>query len=74
MGPPEVADTVVGTRKGAPMATVRYIVHDVDAAIAFYCGHLGFREVMHPAPAFAMLVRDDEPILPEAREGATREA
>ena len=41
------------------MATVRYIVNDVDAAIAFYCGHLGFTEVMHPAPAFAMLVRDD---------------
>ena len=41
------------------MVTVRYIVDDVDAAIAFYCGHLGFREVMHPAPAFAMLVRDD---------------
>ncbi|MGH3743858.1 MAG: VOC family protein [Mycobacteriales bacterium] len=43
------------------MATVsvRYIVHDVDAAIAFYCGHLGFREEMHPAPAFAMLSRGD---------------
>lgn len=43
------------------MATVqvRYIVHDVDAAIAFYCQHLGFREVMHPAPAFAMLSRGD---------------
>lgn len=43
------------------MATVqvRYIVHDVDAAIAFYCQHLGFREVMHPAPAFAMLARGD---------------
>jgi catechol 2,3-dioxygenase-like lactoylglutathione lyase family enzyme len=39
--------------------SVRYIVHDVDAAIAFYCGHLGFREQMHPAPAFAMLSRDD---------------
>lgn len=39
--------------------TVRYIVHDVDAAIAFYCGHLGFREVMHPAAAFAMLSRGD---------------
>jgi catechol 2,3-dioxygenase-like lactoylglutathione lyase family enzyme len=38
---------------------VRYIVDDVDAAIAFYCEHLGFREVMHPAPAFAMLARDD---------------
>ena len=43
------------------MATVqvRYIVHDVDAAIAFYCTHLGFHEVMHPAPAFAMLARGD---------------
>jgi catechol 2,3-dioxygenase-like lactoylglutathione lyase family enzyme len=43
------------------MATVqvRYIVNDVDAAIAFYCGQLGFKEVMHPAPAFAMLTRGD---------------
>jgi catechol 2,3-dioxygenase-like lactoylglutathione lyase family enzyme len=43
------------------MATVsvRYIVNDVDAAIAFYCGDLGFTEVMHPAPAFAMLTRGD---------------
>jgi catechol 2,3-dioxygenase-like lactoylglutathione lyase family enzyme len=43
------------------MATVsvRYIVDDVDAAIAFYCGELGFQEVMHPAPSFAMLSRGD---------------
>ena len=43
------------------MATVsvRYIVNDVDAAIAFYCQHLGFTEVMHPAPAFAMLSRGE---------------
>src|ERR1700746_1314925 len=43
------------------MATVslRYIVDDVDAAIAFYTRHLGFTEVMHPAPAFAMLSRGD---------------
>jgi catechol 2,3-dioxygenase-like lactoylglutathione lyase family enzyme len=43
------------------MATVsvRYIVHDVDAAIEFYCGQLGFHEDMHPAPAFAMLSRGD---------------
>jgi len=39
--------------------SVRYIVDDVDAAIEFYCGHLGFEEVMHPAPAFAMLARGD---------------
>ncbi len=43
------------------MATVsvRYIVDDVDAAIAFYCRHLGFAEQMHPAPTFAMLTRGD---------------
>ena len=43
------------------MATVsvRYIVDDVDAAIDFYCSQLGFDEVMHPAPAFAMLSRGD---------------
>lgn len=43
------------------MATVqvRYIVKDVDAAIAFYGHYLGFQTVMHPAPAFAMLSRGD---------------
>jgi catechol 2,3-dioxygenase-like lactoylglutathione lyase family enzyme len=43
------------------MATVqvRYIVNDVDAALAFYCQHLGFSEVMHPSPQFAMLTRGD---------------
>jgi catechol 2,3-dioxygenase-like lactoylglutathione lyase family enzyme len=39
--------------------SVRYIVDDVDAAIAFYRDNLGFTEVMHPAPAFAMLARGD---------------
>ena len=43
------------------MATVqvRYIVHDVDAAIPFYVEQLGFRLEMHPAPPFAMLTRGD---------------
>jgi catechol 2,3-dioxygenase-like lactoylglutathione lyase family enzyme len=45
---------------------VRYIVHDVDAAIDFYCRHLGFQEVMHPAPAFAMLA-DVEAVAGELR-------
>jgi len=39
--------------------SVRFIVDDVDAAIAFYRDHLGFREQMHPDPAFAMLTRGD---------------
>ena len=43
------------------MATVsvRYIVDDVEGAIAFYVGLLNFRVVMHPAPTFAMLDRGD---------------
>ncbi|HWC21028.1 MAG TPA: VOC family protein [Flexivirga sp.] len=42
-----------------PTVSVRYIVHDVDEAIAFYVGRLGFTEVMHPASTFAMLARGD---------------
>ncbi len=43
------------------MATVqvRYIVHDVETAIAFYTQLLGFKLEMHPAPPFAMLSRGD---------------
>jgi hypothetical protein len=33
--------------------SVRYVVDDVDDAIAFYCRYLGFEERMHPAPTFA---------------------
>jgi catechol 2,3-dioxygenase-like lactoylglutathione lyase family enzyme len=40
-----------------PQATVRYFVNDVDAALSFYGEQLGFEEVMHPAPTFAMLSR-----------------
>ena len=43
------------------MATVsvRYIVNDVDTAIAFYTQHLGFQVVFHPGPGFASLSRGD---------------
>ena len=34
---------------------VRYIVNDVDAAIAFYTEMLGFGVDLHPAPGFASL-------------------
>ncbi len=39
--------------------SVRYIVNDVDAAIAFYTKALGFNVDMHPAPGFAMLSRGE---------------
>jgi catechol 2,3-dioxygenase-like lactoylglutathione lyase family enzyme len=49
--------------------SVRYIVDDVDAAIDFYCGQLGFHEDMHPAPSFAMLSRGDLRLVLSAPSG-----
>ena len=43
------------------MATVsvRYMVDDVEEAIAFYTGRLGFSVELNPAPGFAVLSRGD---------------
>ena len=40
------------------MASVRYLVHDVDQAVAFYTG-LGFTLRQQFGPAMAILARDD---------------
>lgn len=48
---------------------VRYIVDDVDKAIAFYSGHLGFAVAMHPAPSFAMLAKGNLRLLLNAAGG-----
>jgi catechol 2,3-dioxygenase-like lactoylglutathione lyase family enzyme len=50
--------------------SVRYIVDDVDEAIAFYRDQLGFTEVMHPAPTFAMLSKGDLRLALSAPSGA----
>ncbi len=50
--------------------SVRYIVDDVDAAIEFYCHHLGFQEQMHPGPSFAMLTRGELRLLLSAPNAA----
>jgi len=41
------------------MAQVRYIVNDVDEAIAFYTSRLGFELDQQFGPAMAILTRDD---------------
>jgi catechol 2,3-dioxygenase-like lactoylglutathione lyase family enzyme len=38
---------------------VRYMVDDVDAAVAFYTNHLGFTLLSSAAPAFADVSRGD---------------
>jgi catechol 2,3-dioxygenase-like lactoylglutathione lyase family enzyme len=41
------------------MVNVRYMVHDVDAAVSFYTTHLGFKLLSRTAPAFADVSRGD---------------
>ena len=38
-------------------ASMRYIVDDADAAVAFYRDGLGFEVAMRPGPGFAVLTR-----------------
>jgi catechol 2,3-dioxygenase-like lactoylglutathione lyase family enzyme len=56
-----------------PMSTVnvRYMVDDVDAAVAFYTTHLGFTLKSDAAPAFADVTRGDLRLL---LSGATSSA
>jgi catechol 2,3-dioxygenase-like lactoylglutathione lyase family enzyme len=39
------------------LASVRYIIDDVDAALDFYTRHLGFTELTNASPAFADIAR-----------------
>ena len=41
------------------MVNARDMVHDVEAAIAFYATHFGFKVISSAAPAFADIVRGD---------------
>lgn len=49
--------------------SVRYIVHDVDAAVSFYTERLGFEVDMHPGPGFASLTRGPLRLLLNATTG-----
>ena len=40
-------------------AIVRYLVHDVDRAVAFYTQHLGFRLTQRSGPVVAIVSRGD---------------
>jgi catechol 2,3-dioxygenase-like lactoylglutathione lyase family enzyme len=54
-------DDQTALKETTPMATVnvRYMVDDVEAAVAFYTTHLGFALLSSAAPAFADVTRGD---------------
>ena len=49
---------------------VRYIVDDVEAAVAFYTAHLGFTQGRNMAPAFAEVVRGNLRLLISGAESS----
>jgi len=45
--------------KEKDMASIRYMIEDVDQAITFYTRHLGFTLELNASPAFARVTRGD---------------
>ena len=41
------------------MAVIRYMVRDVESAVAFYTSHLGFKVEQSWGPAFTIIQKDD---------------
>jgi catechol 2,3-dioxygenase-like lactoylglutathione lyase family enzyme len=54
---------------GMASDSVRYIVDDVAATLAFYCDELDFHHVMHPASTFAILDRGELRLVLSAPSG-----
>jgi catechol 2,3-dioxygenase-like lactoylglutathione lyase family enzyme len=56
------------------LVSVRYLVHDVEAALAFYTTHLGFTQLTNFSPRFADVVRGKLRLLlsgPQSSAGRT---
>ena len=71
--------TTAKTTKKTPMNTdstkvsVRYMVDDVNAAVAFYTNHLGFTLDVDSAPAFASVVRGSLRLLLSGEKSSGRQ-
>lgn len=74
----EAAETVQTTNRPAMSQTnsnivsVRYMIDDVDAAVAFYTNHLGFRLETDASPAFASVVRGNLRLLLSGEKSSGR--
>lgn len=56
------------------LVNVRYMVDDVDAALAFYTTHLGFQPLTNAAPAFADVTRGNLRLLLSGRTSSAGRA
>jgi catechol 2,3-dioxygenase-like lactoylglutathione lyase family enzyme len=56
------------------MVNVRYMVNDVETAVAFYTTHLGFTPLSNAAPAFADVTRGNLRLLLSGRTSSAGRA
>ena len=54
--------------------SVRYMIDDVDAALAFYTEHFGFRVEVNASPAFASVQRGNLRLLLSGAKSSGRQA
>ena len=66
-------ETQMSKEQSAPVS-VRYMIDDVDAAVAFYTNHLGFTLEMDAAPAFASISRGHLRLLLSGEKSSGRKA
>src|SRR5262245_60761865 len=55
------------------IVSVRYMINDVDAAVAFYTKYLGFTLEQNSAPAFASVVRGNLRLLLSGEKSSGRQ-
>src|SRR6266540_7031330 len=62
------------SKEHAAIVSVRYIIDDVDAAVAFYTNHLGFILDVDSAPAFASVTRGNLRLLLSGEKSSGQKA
>ena len=62
------------TKELSAIVSVRYMIDDVDAAVAFYTNHLGFTLDVDSAPAFASVARGNLRLLLSGEKSSGRTA
>jgi len=62
------------TNQALTIVSVRYMINDVDAAVAFYTNHLGFSLESDFAPAFASVTRGNLRLLLSGEKSSGRRA
>jgi catechol 2,3-dioxygenase-like lactoylglutathione lyase family enzyme len=60
------------TNAHSAVVSVRYMIDDVDAAVAFYTNHLGFTLEVDSAPAFAAVARGNLRLLLSGEKSSGR--